>query len=224
MMDIRSDTQVGRIAVEHPLSTRVFARYGIDYCCGGDVPLASACESRGLDAGSVMEEIRNEVGPTAGVGENWGEAPIGALITHIRTAYHQPLKEELPRLEAMARKVLQVHRDKEPEMLTELLSVYLDLKAELEPHMLKEEMILFPMIEGGQGFLADGPIAVMREEHETAGNALKRLRALTNEYAVPPQACNTWRALWHGLAALEEELHQHIHLENNILFPRALET
>jgi regulator of cell morphogenesis and NO signaling len=221
-MNIHSDSQVGRIAAEHPVSTRVFARYGIDYCCGGGLPLASACESRGLDAERVMEEIQREVDPQVGSEQSWSELPLQDLVTHILVAYHKPLKEELPRLEAMARKVLEVHQDKEPEMLTELLSVYLGLKADLEPHMQKEEQILFPMIRQAQGFLADGPISVMREEHEQVGSALKRLRELTNDYEVPPRACNTWRALWHGLAALEESLHQHIHLENNVLFPRAL--
>ncbi len=221
-MNIDGTSQVGRIATEHPISTRVFARYGIDYCCGGGVPLAEACESRGLDAESVAEEIQRELDPVAGAGECWSVAPLPDLVTHILVAYHQPLKEELPRLEAMARKVLQVHADKEPEMLTELLAVYLGIRADLEPHMEKEEQILFPMIQRGQGFLADGPVAVMKEEHEQVGAALKRLREITNDYEVPPRACNTWRALWHGLAALEKELHQHIHLENNILFPRAL--
>jgi len=221
-MNIHSDSKVGRIAAALPLSTRVFARYGIDYCCDGGLPLVTACESRGLDAMRVAEEIQREVGPEVGSAESWSEAPLQDLVTHILVAYHKPLKEELPRLEAMARKVLEVHRDKEPEMLTELLSVYLGLKADLEPHMQKEEQILFPMIQQGQGSLADGPISVMREEHDQVAVALKRLRELTNDYEVPPRACNTWRALWHGLAALEESLHQHIHLENNILFPRAL--
>jgi regulator of cell morphogenesis and NO signaling len=220
-MNIQRNTQVGTIAVEYPLATRVFARYGIDYCCGGGVPLAAACETRGLDADMVMEELRRET-VLPGFDPSWSEASLADLVTHILVAYHQPLKEELPRLEAMARKVLQVHGEKEPEMLTELLAVFLGLKAELEPHMEKEEQILFPMIERGQGALADGPVEVMREEHDRAGLALKRLRELTNDYEVPPRACNTWRALWHGLAALEESLHQHIHLENNVLFPRAL--
>jgi regulator of cell morphogenesis and NO signaling len=222
-MNIDSQSQVGRIAAELPLSTRVFARYGIDYCCGGGISLDAACESRGLDTGAVLQEIERETTPAAAREPSWSEATLADLVTHILGAYHQPLKEELPRLEAMARKVLEVHRDKEPEMLTELLSVYLGLRAELEPHMEKEEMILFPMIERGQGFLADGPMAVMKEEHDQVGRALKRLRELTNDYTVPPRACNTWRALWHGLAALEESLQQHIHLENNVLFPRALE-
>ncbi len=221
-MNIHVDSEVGYIAAEHPVATRVFDRYGIDYCCGGGIALAAACESRGLDTESVMEEIQREAGSVADFEEGWTEAPLEDLVTHILGVYHRPLWEELPRLEAMARKVLQVHHDKEGEMLTELTSVYLGLKSELEMHMQKEEQILFPMIQRGQGFLAEDPIFVMRAEHENAGLALKRLRELTNEYQVPPRACNTWRALWHGLVALEQSLHHHIHLENNILFPRAL--
>ena len=88
--------------------------------------------------------------------------------------------------------------------------------------MVKEERILFPMIKQGQGAMAGGPVSLMKHEHDSAGAALRRIRELTKDYQVPPEACDTWRALWHGLAALEESLHQHIHLENNILFPRAL--
>jgi regulator of cell morphogenesis and NO signaling len=122
----------------------------------------------------------------------------------------------------MARKVLAVHGDKDRERLSEILDVYLGLKADLEQHMAKEEQILFPLIQSGQGALANGPISVMEREHDSAATALRRLRELTNDYEVPKEACDTWRALWHGLAALEESLHRHIHLENNILFPRAL--
>jgi regulator of cell morphogenesis and NO signaling len=123
----------------------------------------------------------------------------------------------------MAAKVLEVHRDKDPQRLAELIKVYGGLKAELLNHMAKEEQILFPMILRGQGAMAGGPISVMEQEHESAGAALRRLRELTDDYQVPAEACNTWRALWHGLEALEQSLHQHIHLENNILFPRALQ-
>lgn len=217
----RGDT-VGHIAAEEPLATRVFARHGIDYCCGGGIPLDQACEKKGLDPSGVLDEITAELERSHSREERWNEAPLRDLITHILTAYHQPLHEELPQLEAMARKVAEVHRDKAPEMLSELLAVYVGLKAELEDHMAKEEQILFPMIQQGQGFMADGPISVMEDEHVAAANALRRLRSLTNDYTVPEEACNTWRALWHRLAALEESLHRHIHLENNILFPRAL--
>ena len=95
---------------------------------------------------------------------------------------------------------------------------------ELIDHMAKEEQILFPMIRRGEGASADGPVTMMLHEHDDAGAALKRLRELTNNYEVPAEACNTWRALWHGLAALEDDMHRHIHLENNILFPTALQS
>jgi regulator of cell morphogenesis and NO signaling len=122
----------------------------------------------------------------------------------------------------MARKVVRVHGAREPDVLPELLSTFLGLKAELMQHMMKEEAILFPMIRRGQGSMALRLISVMEAEHSSAGDALARLRELTNEYRAPADACNTWRALWLGLGALEDALHQHIHLENNILFPRAL--
>jgi regulator of cell morphogenesis and NO signaling len=221
-MNVQLDTKVGQIATEHPLATRVFARHGIDFCCGGGQPLEEVCEKLGLDSKAVLDEIEREIVQPSEKQIRWDEAPLDDLIRHILTAYHAPLKEELPRLESMSRKVVEVHRDKRPEMLPELLAVFSGLKAELEQHMAKEEQILFPMIQRGQGAMAGGPISVMEHEHDSAGRALHRLRELTDGYDVPAEACNTWRALWHGLAALEDSLHQHIHLENNILFPRVL--
>jgi len=223
-MNVTPDSKVGQIAAEHPLATRVFARHGIDFCCGGGKPLGEVCERHGLDVTEVLAEIAHEIATPSAGEVRWDQASLGDLIEHILAAYHKPLSEELPRLEAMARKVVDVHRDKQPETLPELLRVYLGLKAELEEHMAKEEQILFPKIRRGEGAMADGPISVMEHEHDSAGNALRRLRELTGGYEVPAEACNTWRALWHGLAALEQAMHQHIHLENNILFPRALES
>ncbi|MFQ5691124.1 MAG: iron-sulfur cluster repair di-iron protein [Gemmatimonadota bacterium] len=222
-MPITLDTTVGELAAEHPLATRVLARHKIDYCCGGGRPLGEVCDRRGLDPEALLEEIAGESGAGDPTERRWDLAPLDDLIEHILTAYHRPLAEELPRLEEMARKVLKVHGNKDPEMFAELLSVYLGLKTELEQHMAKEEQVLFPMIEEGQGGMAGAPISVMEEEHLSAGNALRRLRELTNDYELPEGACNTWRALWHGLAALEASLHEHIHLENNVLFPRSLE-
>ncbi len=223
-MTLTPDTRVGQIAAEHPLATRVFARHQIDFCCGGGRPLAEVCDEKGLDAATVLDQIRHELDGTNGSEKRWDEAPLPELVGHILTAYHQPLEEELPRLEAMARKVVDVHGDKEPVRLPQLLQVLLGLERELEEHMQKEERILFPMILAGQGAAADGPVAVMLADHDEAALALGRLRELTDDYEVPADACNTWRALWHGLEALEESLHRHIHLENNILFPRALQS
>jgi len=221
-MTIDTEEAVGQLAAEHPPATKVFARNDIDYCCGGGVSLRDACERRGLDPDVVLEEIQRELESPAPSEERWDDAPLEALVEHIVSVYHGSLREDLPRLESMARKVCDTHRDKEPEMLPELLSVYLVLKAEMEDHMAKEEQVLFPMIARGQGFMADAPISVMEHEHESAAQALRRLRRLTDDYRVPEEACTTWRALWHGLTALEESLHRHIHLENNVLFPRAL--
>ncbi len=221
-MSITSDSRVGQLAAEHPLATRVFARHGIDFCCGGGVPLGKVCAANGLDAAAVIAEIQHELGVGGAAPRRWDQAPLIELIAHILTTYHAPLWEELPRLDGMARKVLDVHREKDPEGFTALVEVFAGLRAELEQHMAKEEQILFPMIMQGRGNGANAPITVMMHEHEIAGAALRRLRELTNDYTVPEEACNTWRALWHGLAALESDLHDHIHLENNILFPRAL--
>lgn len=222
-MTISTESTVASLATEHPLATRVFTRYGIDFCCGGGRPLKDVCGEKGLDVGRVVDEIRQELSSADEQVHRWDARPLDELIQHILDTYHRPLDEELPRLQQMAARVLEVHHDKDPGRLTELVDVYAGLKAELEDHMAKEEQILFPMILRGQGALTNGPIAVMEHEHESVGIALRRLRELTDDFEVPPEACNTWRALWKGLEALELSLHLHIHLENNILFPRALE-
>ncbi|MBA7557956.1 Iron-sulfur cluster repair protein YtfE [subsurface metagenome] len=158
-----------------------------------------------------MEEITKELETIDYDEKKWNNEPLSDLIDHILVTYHRPLDDELPRLEQMVCKVYDVHGDKDPGMFAELKNVYM-----------KEEQILFPMIKRGEGSMASSPVEVMMFEHDNAGNALKRFRELTNDYNVPEEACNTWKALWHGLEAMEESLHQHIHLENNILFPRAL--
>ena len=221
-MSISLESRIGTLAAEHPLATRVFARHGIDFCCGGGRPLGTVCAEKGLNGAAILDEVQAEIEKPGEKVERWNDAPLGDVIVHILHAYHAPLREELPRLESMARKVLDVHGAGDPERFGRIVSVVVALRAELESHMMKEERILFPMIQSGSGAMAGGPISVMEDEHESAGALLRELRELTNGYEVPEEACNTWRALWFGLAALEAEMHQHIHIENNILFPRAL--
>lgn len=222
MESIAPEDTVGRIAAEYPLATRVFARHRIDYCCGGGRSLADISREKGIDLDGLLAEIRRETAGHGDAADRWNLASLPDLIDHILVTYHASLREELPRLHTMAAKVLQVHGSKNPQRFRDLLSVLEGLKAELEDHMMKEEQILFPMIREGHGAMAEGPVSVMEMEHASAATALRRLRELTRDYEVPAEACNTWRALWHGLAALEGDLHRHIHLENNILFPRAL--
>ncbi|MBT4767078.1 MAG: iron-sulfur cluster repair di-iron protein [Phycisphaerae bacterium] len=221
-MTITLETPVGEIASQHPIATRVFARHRIDFCCGGGKPLGVVCQTKGIDGTAVVAEIELELSTGPDLDAQWDTAPLDDLIDHIVSTFHRGLDEELPRLETMLRKVNKVHGDKDPERLAELLEVFLELKSELIDHMMKEEQILFPMIQSGEGHAASGPVSAMEHEHDSAGNSLRRIRTLTDDFTPRPDACNTWRALWGGLEQLEVDLHQHIHLENNILFPRAL--
>jgi len=217
--EITPQSRVGEIAARHPLATRVFARHGIDFCCGGGVALADVCQKRGLDSGALLAEIEQTLAGQPEPEASWNEAPLDELVRHILLAYHQPLREELPRLEAMARKVARVHGEREPERLPALLDAYLGLADELKEHIDREEAELFPPILE-RGAAAGPEVVSFRDDHEEAGRRLVAIRALTDEFRVPEGACNTWRALWAGLEALETSLHEHIHLENNVLFPR----
>lgn len=222
-MNISTETPIGRIAADHPLTTRVFARHRLDYCCGGDRPLAAVCEAKGLDPDAVLLEVEREI--TRGGANDvdairWDDASERQIIDHIVTAYHEPLREELPRLAAMARKVAAVHGELRPATLHILATTVAALVTELERHMADEERDVFPRILGGANGDTADRLADLEHDHAEAGEALERIRELTGDYEVPAEACGTWRALWHGLEDLERTMHEHVHLENNVLFPR----
>jgi regulator of cell morphogenesis and NO signaling len=229
-LDVHSN--VGQLVRDRPARARVFERLGIDYCCGGKRPLDEVCRDRGLDLDRVLDELAGEDGRAlAAEPVDWSAAPMSELADHIEATHHAYLRRELPRLDGLMEKVVAAHAARHAE-LWDLLAVFRGLKRELESHMLKEELVLFPMVRQLQqaterprfhcGSVAN-PIAVMEHEHDSAGVALARLRALTGGYAAPADACHTYRALLDGLAELEADLHLHIHKENNILFPRAHE-
>ena len=221
-MSITQDTPVGTIAAEYPLATRVFARHQIDFCCGGGIPLITACAKKEIDVDKVLAELETEVTPGTNEDDSrWDTAPIPELINHLLKKHHDPQREELDRILAMTQKVHSVHGDKDQAMFDELLKTVTHMHADLAQHFLKEEQILFPAILDGNGAMAAmGPIPVMESEHEEVGNMLRTIRRLTNDYTVPQGACNTWTALWHALADIESQLHIHIHLENNVLHMR----
>lgn len=214
---------VAEIATTHPAATRVFSRHKIDFCCGGESSLETVCEERGLDAASVLEEIAAEEAAWAGdpALESWAFRPVDELVQHVIEHYHVPLRPELSRLEQLAEKVARVHGERHPE-LAELLERYLELSRDLLPHLEKEEQVLFPNILAKNGRMLAMPIEVMRSEHETAGELLSDLRELASDFQPPADACASYRALFAGLEALERSLMEHIHLENHVLFPRAL--
>jgi len=221
MSTITTETTLADLAVTRAGASRVFHKYGLDFCCHGNVSLKETCNLKGINFDKMVEEIQQEEQEVDETFERWDERPLDELIAHILKRFHEAHRNELPRLASMAKKVERAHGTKRncPRGLGDSLE---QMSVELERHMQKEERILFPMICAGRGGLAIMPIHVMEQEHEDAGENLARIRRLTHEFLIPDDACATWRALYIGLTEFEEQLMQHIHLENNVLFPRAL--
>ena len=231
MQVIDTKTTVGELVREVPSRARVFESMKIDYCCGGKIPLADACVKKKLDPSSVVERLqRCDAKLTDDTTVDADAMSLTDLANHIESTHHAYLKEELPRLDFMTNKVARVHGDKEPR-LRQTRKAFLALKEELEPHMMKEEMILFPMVrqleasterqEFHCGSITN-PIHQMEHEHDLAGDTLAVLNESTDGYTPPQWACNTYRAMLDSLAQLERDMHQHIHKENNVLFPKAI--
>jgi regulator of cell morphogenesis and NO signaling len=229
-MQVTRDMLVADIATNDPGTIRIFQAHGLDFCCGGQIPLGDACSRRDIDTDSMLAELR-----AASKGRDdladWQRASMTELVAYIQQRFHAPLREELPRLHQMVNKVVDRHGDRLPHTLLPLKATFEGLQQELLHHMRKEDVVLFPAVvaleasggagpAGSQWMWIQQPIGVMEAEHEQAGAALARLREITHGYAPPEDACPTFRGLYYGLAQLEHEMHLHVHLENNILFPR----
>ena len=206
---------IGQIAVQLPGATAIFRRLKLDFCCGGHVSLAQATTDKNLDLNAVLAELSALQRPAEPVGMT---EPV-ALIDHILERYHAVHREQLPELIRMARRVELVHRDN-PNVPAGLADVLEAMEQELHSHMEKEEQILFPMLKAGGNPFVKQPISMMRAEHVDHGANLDKVLALTNDATPPQGACNTWRALYAGIAQLNEDLINHMHLENNVLFPQ----
>ena len=206
---------LGSLAVSIPGATAVFRRLKLDFCCGGQQSLQEACATKNLDLKSVVQEI--EALQTLESAPSQPSAP--ELIDHILRRYHEVHRQQLPELIRMARRVEAVHRDHPmvPQGLADHLEV---MEQELLDHMGKEEQILFPILREGGHPMAVHPIGVMRHEHVSHGAQIERLATLAHQHRPPEEACNTWRALYAGTQRLTDDLMEHIHLENNVLFPR----
>ena len=198
-----------------PGATAVFRRAKLDFCCGGQISLRQAVTDKGLDLGALQAELaaldRSDDTPPA--------ASAPELIDHILARYHAVHREQLPELIRMARRVEAVHRD-HPDVPTGLAALLEQAEQELLDHMAKEEQILFPILKAGGSAMVVYPITMMRMEHTSHGEMLEHLMALTHDGRPPAGACNTWRALYAGIGQLHDDLINHIHLENNVLFPR----
>ena len=220
------DRTLGELVAERPARARVLERAGIDYCCHGDRPLADAAAAAGIDAAALAADL---AGVTDTSGADVDRLGPAELVAHIVATHHAYLHEELPLLDALAAKVLSVHGGRHPE-LQEVARLVAEIRADLEPHLAKEETVLFPAIDrlaAGPAQFPFGtvanPISVMLREHDAVGDLLERLRAATGGYAAPEDGCASYRLLYERLLELEVDTHRHVHLENNVLFPAVVE-
>ena len=213
------EQSLGQLACDLPGSTRIFHRYKLDFCCGGQQSLREAMEAGDVEPADLLADLA-EIRHDEVQEQDWRHAPMSELIEHILQRFHEAHREQLPELIRLARQVEETHgqrADHPTGLVKHLVGMYQDLLS----HLQKEEQILFPLLRHDESRKAQLPMLVMRHEHDAHGQGLQKLAQLTADFSVPEDACNTWRALYAGLVRLKEDLMQHIHLENNVLFPQA---
>jgi regulator of cell morphogenesis and NO signaling len=234
-MTVSTEKTVRELALENPAATRVFEKLGIDYCCGGNQPLEQACRAANVPIQQVLDSMEMEQATQATRSvRNWHSEPLADLVSHIKDTHHRYTREEIARLGPLFEKVCLVHGKNHPELL-EMRTIFAGLAQELTMHMMKEEMVLFPYIVRMEEAViqnepvlpppfgsVQNPVSMMEQEHDSAGAALRALREASHGYLAPSDACVSYQTLYRALAAFEADLHEHIHLENNILFPRAI--
>ena len=230
-----SKTKIGDIVASDYRTASVFRTYGIDFCCGGGKMLETACETKGISVQKVLSDlmaIEKDI-PTSE--NNYKDWSLNRLIDYIIDKHHTYTSKTLADLDKYLTKTAQVHGDHNPELIS-ILRIFKSLEQELTGHMQKEEMVLFPFIKeivnskenDSELFpppfgAVQNPITMMENEHDAAGNSMKEIRELSNDFTPPEHACNTYIVSYKLLEEFEKDLHKHIHLENNILFPRAIE-
>jgi regulator of cell morphogenesis and NO signaling len=231
-MDINQTTQVADVASRYPATVKVFQKHGVDFCCGGRRPLAEVCTGGGPDFEALRGDLIDAIAGAPPEAKPLQDLPLDLLTAHIVERYHGWIRAELARVLPMMDKVLHVHGERHPELVA-VGRTFAALRADLLPHMMKEEQMLFPFLGRMAASSAAAPLAIpfgsvqnpirmMEMEHEAVGGLLVRLRKLTNGFTPPDDACNTFRGLYHAFADIERDTHEHIHVENNILHPRAI--
>lgn len=232
-MSLETSKTVRELVLANPAAARTFEKFGIDYCCGGNKSLAEACANARVAVAQVIGAI--EQPQAVADARDWQVAPLAQLTRYIVEKHHAFTREEIKRLGPLLAKVVSVHGARHPE-LARVQSVFRELDQEMTMHMMKEEQMLFPYIENMEAAVSakrplppcmfgtvQNPVRMMMMEHDTAGEALREIRAITNSYTAPADGCITYQELYRALPAFEADLHQHIHLENNILFPRSIQ-
>lgn len=227
---INSSERVGDIVTKLPKAAEIFRAYEIDFCCGGDRRLAEIVKEQGIKEEEILKELNAASEASQGLKNeklDWQEAPFGKLIDYIIETHHIYLQNELPKLSALTTKILRVHSIDHGEALSQVHKLFHSLKMELEQHLIKEEEVLFPLVKEyeknpSQELLEkiDRVNRELEDEHDGAGDVLKKLREVTNGFETPAGGCHSFQLTYKGLEALEWDVFQHVHLENNILFPR----
>jgi regulator of cell morphogenesis and NO signaling len=234
-MNLNGGTAVKDIAVSSPAAARILEKAGVDYCCGGSRSLQDACAEAGVSAEEMLARLRASGEPARPEDADWLSAPLGELTKHIRERHHGYVRGAIPRVRALLEKVKAKHGATRPEIAL-IEGLFLQLGQEMIAHMQKEEIVLFPYIERLELARREGaklerpffqtvrnPIQMMINEHDAAGDLAKQIRKASSGYATPADACASYQRLYSELLEFETDLHQHVHLENNILFPRAIE-
>lgn len=228
-MEFNDHTRLGEVAAAFPPSMRVFEAHGLDYCCGGQRELGEACSAAGFAPEKVLAEIQLLRSSNVEPVQDWSEASLTELVEHLIATHHVFTRTELVRLAPLMDKVVAVHGAQHPE-LNIIRTFFIEMAEDLDPHLQKEEQVLFPYLlalDTGDaspscfGTVAN-PIHMMQTEHDQIGELLHRIRDLSMDFSLPEDACGSYQSLFMGLADLEADLHQHIHLENNVLFPKGL--
>lgn len=234
-MTISAAKTVKDLVMEMPGATRILDGWGIDYCCGGNELLEDACARAGISVDQLVTAVQSNAAPASAERKDWRFESLTNLANYILEKHHTFTRDEMERLTSLLSKVCSVHGQNHPELI-QIQHVFSSLRNELTAHMYKEEQILFPYIFQLDKAVSQGrpapfspfgtvqnPIRMMMFEHDNAGAMLRELRDLSERYTVPPDGCASFRLLYEGLEGFEQDLHQHIHLENNLLFPRAIE-
>lgn len=234
-MNFSTEARVKEIALSNPAARRILEDAGVDYCCGGGKSLQDACLNAGVTADEILNRLRQNAGLTGPDDTKWTSAPLAELTRYIRDRHHQYVRDSIPRVQALLAKIREEHGAKHRE-IGEIEKLFGEVAREMTSHMQKEEQILFPYIDAlersvnGRGFMEPpffqtvrNPIRTMMQEHEVAGELVRQIRRAGNDYKAPADACTSHQAAYQELKQFEEDLHLHVHLENNILFPRAVE-
>ena len=234
-MNFSRETKVKDIALANPAARQVLEEAGLDYCCGGGSSLRDACHQADIAEDDILKRLRESAQNACAEEGNWMTAPLRELTRHIREKHHNYVREAIPRTQKLLDKVVAKHGGSHRE-LSEIRATFIEVAEEMILHMQKEEQILFPYIEaleqaaGGTGSVeppffqtVQNPIRMMTKEHDDVGALVRQIRRVSGEYQAPADACASFKALYEGLKEFEADLHQHVHLENNILFPRAVE-